>query len=77
MPLYQYVCEKCDHSFEALVFAGDDDATCPQCESGRVAKQLTVPAAPPSESASLPMGCDASLPPCGPACCRLPDGANN
>jgi putative FmdB family regulatory protein len=70
MPLYEYVCEKCDHPFEALVFAGDDETTCPKCESGRVAKQLSLPAAPPT-------ACDASLPPCGPACCRLPGGANN
>ena len=27
MPLYQYVCEKCDHPFEALVFAGDDETS--------------------------------------------------
>ena len=69
MPLYQYVCEKCEYPFEALVFAGDEATTCPNCESERVAKQLSLPAAPPT-------ACDASLPPCGPACCRLP-GANN
>ena len=67
MPLFEYVCEQCDHPFEALVFAGDEKATCPKCASGRVAKQLSLPAAPPSS-------CDASLPPCGPACCRLPGG---
>jgi putative FmdB family regulatory protein len=70
MPLYQYVCAKCEHPFEALVFAGDDEATCPKCESGRVTKQLSLPAAPPA-------ACDASLPPCGPACCRLPGGSDN
>ena len=70
MPLYEYACRQCDHAFEALVF-GDGPVTCPKCESPRVDQQLGLPARPRTEAAALPMGCDANLPPCGPACCRL------
>ena len=65
MPLYEYVCEKCDHPFEALLTSKEEQAACPQCASKRVARQLSLPAAPPSSRAP-------DLPPCGPACCRLP-----
>lgn len=71
MPLYEYVCHECDHAFEALVFGPDDETPCPECESRKVEKQLSTPARPRTEATPLPMGCDSSLPPCGPACCRL------
>ena len=74
MPLYEYACQKCDHAFEALVLGGEEDVTCPKCQSRRVDQQLGLPARPRTEAASLPMGCDPGLPPCGPACCRLPGG---
>jgi putative FmdB family regulatory protein len=71
MPLYEYTCQKCDHTFEALVYDGED-VECPRCQSRKLQKQWSVPARPRSESASsLPMGgCDPSLSPCGPACRR-------
>ncbi len=82
MPLYEYVCRKCDHPFEALVFGAADETTCPKCESAKVEKQLSAPAPPPQpsptrggregrEAASLPMGCNSSGPPCGSACRRF------
>ena len=33
MPLYEYKCDKCGHSFEKLVFQGDKEVRCPQCHS--------------------------------------------
>ena len=74
MPLYEYACRKCEHSFEALVFGDHGDVTCPKCESRQVDQQLGLPARPRTETTSLPMGCNSDLPPCGPACCRLPGG---
>ena len=74
MPLYEYVCRECDHPFEALVFGGDDETNCPKCESRKVERQLSVPARPQTETASLPMGCNSSGPPCGPACQRFGGG---
>jgi len=30
MPIYEYQCEKCTHSFEKLIFLGDDEKiNCP------------------------------------------------
>jgi len=50
------------------------EVECPQCHSQRLERQWSVPAQPRHESHSLPMGCDPSLPPCGPACRRWPGG---
>lgn len=71
MPLYEYTCQKCEHTFEALVFNGDA-VECPECHGDRLERLLSVPAKPRSEgTGSLPMSCDPKLPPCGPGCCRL------
>jgi putative FmdB family regulatory protein len=66
MPLYEYACKECDHTFEALVFNGQK-AECPACESKKLERLLSVPAKP----RSLDMSCDPKAPPCGPGCCRL------
>jgi putative FmdB family regulatory protein len=71
MPLYEFSCKKCDHTFEQLVFDGEA-VECPECKSSRLERLFSVPAKPRSEGQSLPMsGCDPKLPPCGPGCCRL------
>ncbi len=44
MPLFEYVCKKCNHPFEALV-RGDEAPRCPECGSRSLIKQLSVPAA--------------------------------
>ena len=41
MPLYEYVCQKCDKSFELLV-RGDDTPQCPHCHSRKLDKLLSV-----------------------------------
>jgi putative FmdB family regulatory protein len=73
MPLYDYACKKCEHEFEALVFPGDEPE-CPECRSRQLERRLTVPARPTGDKGALPMGCDPSLPPCGPACRRYNGG---
>lgn len=70
MPLYDYTCQECDHTFEELVRNGEA-VECPQCRTTRVERQLSLPARPRAQGASLPMSCDPKLPPCGPGCCRL------
>ena len=45
MPIYEYHCEPCDHTFETLIRSAGDLAHCPRCGSLEVAKQLSVPAA--------------------------------
>jgi putative FmdB family regulatory protein len=70
MPLYEYSCQKCDHTFETLVFDGEE-VECPECHSHRLERLLSVPAKPKADSQSLPMSCNSNLRPCGPGCCRL------
>ena len=73
MPLYEYQCNACGDQFELLVRSGDKPA-CPHCNSDRLAKRLSVPAAPMT-GGSLPMadvpftGC--GKPGCGPGGCGM------
>jgi putative FmdB family regulatory protein len=70
MPMYEYACRECEHSFETLVF-DSETVECPECHSDRLERLWSVPAKPRSEGRSLPLSCDPKLPPCGPGCCRL------
>jgi len=42
MPIFDYLCDACGHEFELLI-RGADEAACPQCGSGSVTKQLSLP----------------------------------
>ncbi len=59
MPIYEYHCEPCRHTFETLVRSSSDVARCPKCGNIDVAKQFSVPAA-----AQVSRG-SAALPVCG------------
>ena len=41
MPIYEYVCMKCESHFEELV-RGDEHPTCPDCGAVKVARQFSV-----------------------------------
>jgi len=41
MPMYEYVCMKCEAHFEELVRA-DDEVACPHCATTHVARQLST-----------------------------------
>lgn len=69
MPLYQYVCEDCDHEFETLVNRGDK-VECPKCKSEKLEKQLPMIGIPQVKDAFSSSCGDPSLPPCGAAGCR-------
>ncbi len=69
MPLYEYVCTQCQHNFQKLV-RSKDTVECPECKAEEVEKELSLPGMPIVSSKSS--GCDTSLPPCSPSCCRLP-----
>ena len=45
MPIFDYQCSACDARFETLV-RSDTKVACPSCESTKVTKLLSVPAAP-------------------------------
>ena len=62
MPLYEYVCETCNHPFEALVFGGEQPE-CPQCHGGKLQRQLSLPARPTTDTTQttdLPTACRSS-----------------
>ena len=71
MPLYEYACQECSHTFETLVF-GTETVECPQCHATRLERQLSLPARPRTTPASLPTACRSAGPPCGPVCSRWP-----
>jgi putative FmdB family regulatory protein len=41
MPLYEYACRRCGHSFELLVKRWDSAVSCPACQDRDVEKQLS------------------------------------
>jgi putative FmdB family regulatory protein len=41
MPIYEYRCEKCDHTFDMLVMQKEDEIMCPQCK-GEVRKLMSA-----------------------------------
>jgi putative FmdB family regulatory protein len=42
MPIYEYRCEGCQTSFEALVKRSDPQTECPQCGSHKLAREMSV-----------------------------------
>jgi putative FmdB family regulatory protein len=43
MPIYEYYCEDCENSFEALVRPGrPEDAACPQCHGAHLSREMSV-----------------------------------
>ncbi len=77
MPIFEYICQECQHEFETLVF-GRDKAKCPKCRSQKLSPQLSVFAvsAKSSASASASAGagaCGSCGDPRGAGACSLPD----
>jgi putative FmdB family regulatory protein len=75
MPIFEYICQECDHEFEALVF-GRDKAECPKCHSQKLAAQLSVFAvsAKSGASSSAALGpCGSCGDPRGPGACAMRD----
>ena len=42
MPIFDYVCQDCDHAFELFV-RGSKVPACPECGSEELEKQLSLP----------------------------------
>ena len=77
MPLYEYRCEPCDHTFETLIRGAGDVPHCPKCHGvDRLVKQFSVPAAAQTggpKGSSLPV-CDTGAGPsfgCGAGGCGM------
>ena len=53
MPLYGFVCDDCNEEFEELVMVSElDTVCCPECESRKVSRQLSLVAAVKSSGSS-------------------------
>ncbi len=75
MPIFEYICQECQHEFEALVF-GRDKARCPKCKGKKLSPKLSVFAtsAKGSASASVSTGaCGSCGDPRGAGACSLGD----
>jgi putative FmdB family regulatory protein len=75
MPIFEYVCKKCDHKFETLV-QGNATVECPSCRGRKLEKQLSVFAATTkgssvSQSASPAGPCGSCGDPRGPGSCSM------
>lgn len=70
MPMFEYECKKCSHTFETLVF-GDEKVECPECQSEELERLLSLPARPHASLSTVSGPCgDPSLPPCGAPWCQ-------
>ena len=74
MPIFEYVCQNCEHRFERLVL-GNQKPACPKCESKKLSAQLSVFAAPSKGStAKASVGaCGTCGDPRGAGACSLGD----
>ena len=42
MPIYEYLCEKCETRFERIVLNKQQEIACPKCASKKASIQLSV-----------------------------------
>jgi putative FmdB family regulatory protein len=73
MPLRDFQCGACGHTFEVLV-RSDDKASCRVCGSTELTQLLSVFASPKSAAASpasMPSPCGSCGHPAGPGACQL------
>jgi putative FmdB family regulatory protein len=70
MPMYEYTCQDCEHTFEALVL-GSEQVECPQCQGRHLEKLFSVPGLVQVKDGNAASPCgDPRLPPCGAPGCR-------
>ena len=76
MPIYEYACNDCHTSFEALV-RSDTVPECPQCHSTALEKLLSVFSTTASAAApapAMPSPCGSCGNPGGPGACGMRPG---
>ena len=68
MPIFEYRCEECGHSFEAILF-GEQKPECPKCHTAKLEQQLSTFAV--SKGSRAPSaGCGQS------SCCMMNGGCS-
>ncbi|MFM8275116.1 MAG: FmdB family zinc ribbon protein [Gemmata sp.] len=70
MPLYEYACRKCEHTFETLVTQKTADTVrCPECDATDLEKLIALPAAGRVVDGPSATNCRGDGPPCGAPWC--------
>ena len=71
MPIYEYLCQDCDTTYERLVRSSSDTIECPKCGSSKKDLQFSVFASskPNGSSASSSESTSASSCACTPRSC--------
>ncbi len=69
MPIYEYICPKCDAEFEKLVSNSDEKVSCDNCGSKKLTRKLSVFSA---SVAKPSFKCPSSGAPCGGGCDAAP-----
>ena len=66
MPIFEFICDKCEHQFEILLLASDrSKPVCPKCESRKVKKLMSAGFVRPQ---GIPSGSGGFTPPkCRPS----------
>jgi putative FmdB family regulatory protein len=75
MPIFEYVCQKCHHQFEVLLY-GKEKAECPKCHATKLEPQLSVFAVSAKSSSApsaAPSACGSCGDPRGAGACSLGD----
>ena len=73
MPIFEYICQQCQHRFEAIVL-GNKKAACPKCASKRLNQQLSsfaVGGERTQEDNSAVGACGTCGDPRGPGACSM------
>jgi putative FmdB family regulatory protein len=70
MPLYEYSCRKCEHTFETLVrLAGVRVVKCPRCDSEELDQLIGLPGPGRVVENQPATNCRGDGPPCGAPWC--------
>src|SRR5215813_3613778 len=70
MPIFEYICQQCDHRFEAIVL-GKQKASCPKCESKRLSQQLSSFSVGGEKADQPGVSCGTCGDPRGPGACAM------
>jgi putative FmdB family regulatory protein len=70
MPLYDYTCRKCSHTFDVIVTTRTiDSVRCPECQGDDLERLLGLPAPGRVADGKPATNCRGDGPPCGAARC--------
>lgn len=74
MPLYEYTCRKCSHTFEEFVpTAGSAEVHCPECQGAELDRLIGLPARGRVVDGRPATNCRGDGPPCGAPWCGRKD----